>query len=579
MNVIKYFFISILCFISFSEIASAQLNDGEIYSYRARTLMSELVVADSTGTGNIDSLLCVIDDYLDNADSYMDRLYIYSYLGVYHYIKDNKSLSSTCLDSCIAISEEYEDYMHEADFSTYNPVCSAYNTLAILTLNNEMNYSKVIDCYVKALDSAKEHGNDESYVLIGCNLVIAYWVRNDPEGLKYALDIYNLSKNTGDDFLEYCGAFGVAIMYYVAGDYESAEKYIMEADKYISLDDDVLAAFILYANILEGMGKHDLAEDYYARAYERRDLKDKSITCYIYLSYGDFLLRSGRTDEAISMYRDGISFASGNNNKVFTYRLYKSLSKAYASIGRWKEAYDGFISFYNISDSLFGVENEWVVNELLIKYHSSEKDQKIKENELKIVKKNRTTVILVMVILFVVSLLVIYFFRYSEKNKMYRKIAKQYSDAIQNEKKLKEYSAALEKKLDEADTDQKNIQVEKNNDLFQRLEECMKQDKLYRKQALTRDSVAEMLDTNRTYLSRALSDNCGKSFSQYINSYRVRESLELLSDPKNDMPLKAVAFETGFSSLNTFYKIFREEVGMTPAMYRSKIIELSENSI
>lgn len=578
MSYIKCFFPILLCLFFASEKNYAQINDGDIYSYRARSLMSRFVEADSTDNHDIDSILPIIYNYIDSTDNPIDRAYIYSYLGVYNLVKDSLDISKSYLDSCIAISSRYSELFSKSDFSLYNPVCSSYNTLAILTMNKEMNYRKVIDCYIKAIDSAKEHGNDVSYILIGCNLVTAYWIRENPEGLKYALDIYNKSKTTDDPFLKYCGTFGVAMMYYVAKEYIQAENYLLEAGKYISLDQDVLASNILYANILTGLGRTDEARRYYIKSFENINNKDISISCYIYLSYGNFLLGQGETAEAIRIYKNGINFARKNNNKVFTYQLYKSLSDAYHIEKKWSDAYLCFVKFYEISDSLFSAENEWTVNELLIKYHSSEKDQKIKESELEIVKKNRTTVILLMVILFIVILLVIFFFRYSEKNKMYRKIAKQYSDAIQNEKKLKEYASLLEKRLDEPDDTKKNIYSEKNNDIFQRLENCMKNDRIFKTQALTRDSVAEMLNTNRTYLSRALSDNCGKSFSQYINSYRVHESLKLLSDPKNDMPLKAIAFETGFSSLNTFYKIFRDEVGMTPAMYRNKIMELSEQN-
>lgn len=102
----------------------------------------------------------------------------------------------------------------------------------------------------------------------------------------------------------------------------------------------------------------------------------------------------------------------------------------------------------------------------------------------------------------------------------------------------------------------------------------MRDEHIYRKKYLTRDEVVEMMKTNRTYLSQVVNEKTGKSFNQYVNSYRITEAVGILSNVSSDMPLKAVAADTGFSSLTTFYKIFREEVGMTPAKYREKVLEL-----
>jgi AraC-like DNA-binding protein len=61
------------------------------------------------------------------------------------------------------------------------------------------------------------------------------------------------------------------------------------------------------------------------------------------------------------------------------------------------------------------------------------------------------------------------------------------------------------------------------------------------------------------------------SFTYYVNRFRIEEAIRQLSDPANDVPLKALASELGFNSLSTFYNLFQSAVGMTPAQYRSKV--------
>ena len=62
---------------------------------------------------------------------------------------------------------------------------------------------------------------------------------------------------------------------------------------------------------------------------------------------------------------------------------------------------------------------------------------------------------------------------------------------------------------------------------------------------------------------------------QYINSYRIKEAIRILSDPSDNTPLKAIAIDLGFNSMSTFYKLFQTSVGMTPSLYRKKVQEFS----
>lgn len=103
--------------------------------------------------------------------------------------------------------------------------------------------------------------------------------------------------------------------------------------------------------------------------------------------------------------------------------------------------------------------------------------------------------------------------------------------------------------------------------------------RLYREANLTRSRVAELLGTNRTYLSQAINEKTGKNFNQFVNGYRIAEALQILSDPNNDSSMKAIAIETGFGTPNTFFKIFRAETGMTPSKYREKIIECCNDNL
>jgi len=89
------------------------------------------------------------------------------------------------------------------------------------------------------------------------------------------------------------------------------------------------------------------------------------------------------------------------------------------------------------------------------------------------------------------------------------------------------------------------------------------------------DKLSAVLKTNRSYLSKTINEHSGRNFNKFINKYRISEAIERLSKSDEDCLLKAMATDLGFNSPSTFYKAFYEETGVSPSVYRKKIIELS----
>lgn len=113
----------------------------------------------------------------------------------------------------------------------------------------------------------------------------------------------------------------------------------------------------------------------------------------------------------------------------------------------------------------------------------------------------------------------------------------------------------------------------KLNELVARLEQLMNEQHLYREKLLTRDKVAELLDTNRTYLGQVMSEYYKKSFTQYINDLRINEAIRILDDPSCKRPIRMIGLDLGFNSVTTFNAQFQNRTGMTPAQYRQQKVE------
>lgn len=179
------------------------------------------------------------------------------------------------------------------------------------------------------------------------------------------------------------------------------------------------------------------------------------------------------------------------------------------------------------------------------------------------------------IIIIVLGLL---YYLYRRKNYLYLSIVKQNQDAIKRESKLQQRILELENTNAYSEKyASSSLTEEKSLELFQRLERAMREQMIYKDNTINKDKVSELLNTNRTYLSRVINEQAQMSFTHYINHYRIEEAIRILSDPNNPIPLKALSADLGFNSLSTFYNLFQNEVGMTPAQYRSKVIELQKH--
>jgi AraC-like DNA-binding protein len=103
----------------------------------------------------------------------------------------------------------------------------------------------------------------------------------------------------------------------------------------------------------------------------------------------------------------------------------------------------------------------------------------------------------------------------------------------------------------------------------QKFDECFFGQKLYLQKDLKIWDVCDAIDTNRTYISSYINKSFGLNFCSFVNQKRVEHAMMLLSDEVNDIySLNYIAEESGFSSMNSFYRAFAKEYGMSPGKLR-----------
>ena len=86
---------------------------------------------------------------------------------------------------------------------------------------------------------------------------------------------------------------------------------------------------------------------------------------------------------------------------------------------------------------------------------------------------------------------------------------------------------------------------------------------------ITLGHVARRFGYNEKYLSHTLHELTGIQFKRFLTFYRVGHAKKLL-ERKNGDTITTIAEASGFFSMNTFNRSFKESTGMTPSEYRRK---------
>ncbi len=88
---------------------------------------------------------------------------------------------------------------------------------------------------------------------------------------------------------------------------------------------------------------------------------------------------------------------------------------------------------------------------------------------------------------------------------------------------------------------------------------------------LSQGAMARMAGISRDYFSRIFKNVTGMNYSRWLNTIRMEKASELLAEKGRS--LTEVAMLSGFQSIPSFNRVFREEKGMAPGEYRALFVE------
>ena len=531
--------------------------------------------------------------YLAEADHAGDKrheAYAHFYLGA-------ACLYSNRPDSAIAELQAAREMGQELSNDTI--VTLALNSIGIheATANNNLYLAQWY--FTESLKHAKQCEYTKIEGSIYGNLCSIAQIQNDTTMIGYARECYEFGVRQKDPHLEFIGALHICDLSRLMGDMDTAlfycHKAIEVSDK-IGLNDNAIT-YVSLSGIMYDRGRLAEADTYAQKAIELAEANsNKMVLVNAYDQKANICHKQGRYQESIEWLEKEL--AGGEQLEMVKEQIYDLMAQNYEAMGKTNKALECLTRAKEFSDSTNASDREHMKRERDMSFSIIEQQRELEFSQQQL--RNRGIIIggLVLLVLLLACLMWVTIRNMRRRNGLYHNIVRQHMESIEREKALNaridELEATVPPEPDEPQSQAgkivevetvdesadvvlpKSLPTAKSEHIYRELCRLMEQERIYTDPQLNRESLAQRVGTNKSYLTTIISEcSGGKNLSQFINHYRIQEAVRILSDREHiNYPLKQLCTDLGFGSVSTFYKLFQEGVGMSPSAYRKSFIHM-----
>lgn len=327
--------------------------------------------------------------------------------------------------------------------------------------------------------------------------------------------------------------------HYLRGDLEAALEWMIPAISKISRPNDYAYVSSRAVNI--------------ARIYLEKK-QPKPAKKYIDIAL-DYHKKSGIPQKSSRLYDVITRYYMQVGNKQVS-EVY--MDSTIATIRHENEAFSGLV-LHRVEQQLRATDRQLHEQEL--------KKEKIKSQGLFLI-----TIIVSSALIIISILLALIIILYRRKRNAYRKLVVRSKEWAKVDNTINignngyintSLSNGVDKKTD---TQKKNGH---EYELMEKLNSYILNKKIYLEESVTLDMLAKNLGVNRVVLSQTINHVTGKNFSSYLNDYRVKEAIRILSTKKSEkLSIDQIAYDCGFNNRKSFYRVFKTITGISPSDFR-----------
>jgi len=343
------------------------------------------------------------------ADKWVGKYRANYMLGLVYAYKSFYSISEEYFLDALKVAEQNND----ANFQV-----NALNGLGGV-YEDKMLYDKSLKYYFDALILAKEENDKEQITSLLNNIGLIYQnIKDYDKAKEYLNKSFEISKEI--DFKEAIAAYymNYGLIFKDQNKYAEALKYYKKSFNLYKDFGDNYSIAICYENfgdLYVDMKEYNKAEYYYNKAIELNEkVEDLRSNASILIGIAKLYKRKHNTKKAIKNCKKSILISKDIGALDILKEGYGNLADCYYTLNNYKEAYNYFVKFKIVNDSINNIDNKLKIKELEIKNKREEEKKELEilkinqlKSELSLKKEKKIRTILVFSLLFMSIFLLI----------------------------------------------------------------------------------------------------------------------------------------------------------------------------
>lgn len=318
------------------------------------------------------------------------------------------------------------------------------------------------------------------------------------------------------------------------------------------------------AQLYERLGNHKEAEKYFKK-WESLKIPRNS---YMVSEIIGYLVASGQLDKALAYNKKHLDEHEFGDTICYAYvTALAQYREILNSMGDYKNAFNALMREKVIYDSIYKREKYQISIEMATAYKVKEQEAATALAQQKVKWMSAVIVLLIIIIVSTITYSVITIRRT-------KALARSIKERIDNED-LRNNSQDSGNTTPAETASTEPVQDSNASDtnykaLFKKMDELVKNEKLYLNPNLQRDDLAKMVNISKNDFANFIQQNAGCNTNTYINNLRLEYAVRtLVHEP--EYKISAVAELSGIPNLSTFYRLFTERYGITPVKFAKNI--------
>lgn len=416
------------------------------------------------------------------------------------------------------------------------------------------------------------------------------------ESLQYFKHAYRYSKNKTLQQYLHQDELNIGLCYLMSANMDSSLVYIQSSIQHSREVNDKsleIAGYLTLANWYQG--SNDVVR--------RRETMNKALALSI--EHGHKVVNAGVIgqmlgltledkdyDEVIRLGKQALEFQGKDFLPLANAYTDSILFVAYKAKGMYDKALEHFTSFHAIKNNILNQKQLSELNKIEQEFKFREEQLELENKKLELENSSKQLQLYITLNFLFGAILLAFL--------IYRWVVKRYRSRLYQKEKMMDYmidlersksrDSALSKRIsavvvhdDEHLETHKSVEVinEDKRELYDELIRQIEEKKLYLNPNLDLKLMITLLGTNKFYLYKAISNHAATNFRNIINRYRVSEAKKLICqacDEGNHDQISGIYPQAGFNSTTSYYRIFKDQTGLTPMEYAKEYLKEKERT-